>query len=558
MAGRSLIHVATAATLLAVVLPAAADDQQLVQFFADTYAQWAIAEGKAVGIGVGVAYKNQVFYTNAFGLADAATSTPFHTDTLFEIASNTKVFTTNLLGQEVFAGKLKLDDELSKFAPSLGSLKSPTGKVTLQELADFTGGFPKDVPLCKEGKKNDPPGCRPSELPTVLQYDASAFLDYFRNATPVSSLPAPYLYSNISIGLLGLLIPAAEANIPITDASLLGWLARISEQIETPLGMTHTYLTPPSSITPASGYSQALASAQVKNGQISSIEVVDPGKVYSATPKVTITGGGGSGATATATLNSAGGVAKIEILKGGSGYVAPPVVTFSGGGATKSATGVAIVQNGAVVAFDVTNGGDGYQTPPTVTIKGGRVGGQDAYATATIANGNVVAVFTNGQSGSGYVTPLSVVVAPGGARSNAVPIWAPAGALLSTVDDMTRFAAAAAGISPVQSMPVPKALSAGFEIAETPYACQAENPNVGECPFEADFSGLAWTIRPMDAFNGMPTVVKKNGLLPGFSSEIVVVPSRQLAVVVLINSDTTSPADTLALDIAHNLIYSLP
>jgi hypothetical protein len=58
--------------------------------------------------------------------------------------------------------------------------------------------------------------------------------------------------------------------------------------------------------------------------------------------------------------------------------------------------------------------------------------------------------------------------------------------------------------------------------------------------------------------NGMPVVVMKNGLLPGFSSEIVLVPSRQLAVVVLINSDTTSPADTLALDIAHNLIHSLP
>jgi hypothetical protein len=59
-------------------------------------------------------------------------------------------------------------------------------------------------------------------------------------------------------------------------------------------------------------------------------------------------------------------------------------------------------------------------------------------------------------------------------------------------------------------------------------------------------------------FNGMPVVVKKNGLLPGFSGEIVVAPSRQLAVVVLINSDTTGPADTLALDVAHNLIDSLP
>jgi hypothetical protein len=275
---------------------------------------------------------------------------------------------------------------------------------------------------------------------------------------------------------------------------------------------------------------------------------------------VTITGGGGSGAKAAAKLNGHGGVAKIEVDPGGSGYIAPPVVKFSGA-STRSATAVAIVQNGAVVAFDVTDGGAGYRTPPTVTVSGGRIDGQDAAAEARIADGNVVAVepCCANQGGYGYVPPLSVVVAPGGARSSAVPIWAPAGSLLSTVDDLTRFAAAAAGISPVQSMPVPKALAAGFEIAETPYACQAENPNVSEGPYGTSYSGLAWTIRPADSVNDMPAVVNKNGLLTaGFSSEIVLVPSRQLAVVLLINSGSKNPALTLALDIAHNLIFSLP
>jgi CubicO group peptidase (beta-lactamase class C family) len=264
MTRRFLTQLTVAAGLLAVAPPASADDQQLVQFFADTYAQWAIAEGKAVGVGVGVGFadKNKVFYTKAFGLADAARQTPFRADdTLFEIASNTKIFTTNLLGQAVFGGELKLDDELSKFASSLGSLKPLTGKVTLEELGDFTAGFADEAPLCKKGKKNDPPGCRPSERPTVSQYGAAAFLDYFRNAT-VSSLPAPYNYSNFSIGLLGLLIPSAKAKAPITDASLLGWMARVSDQILTPLGMTRTYLEAPGSITPASGYSLALGARQ--------------------------------------------------------------------------------------------------------------------------------------------------------------------------------------------------------------------------------------------------------------------------------------------------------
>jgi CubicO group peptidase (beta-lactamase class C family) len=129
---------------------------------------------------------------------------------------------------------------------------------------------------------------------------------------------------------------------------------------------------------------------------------------------------------------------------------------------------------------------------------------------------------------------------------------------MSTVNDLTRFAAAASGISPVQSRGVPAAMAIGFRTAETPYACEAENPKLAACPQGVWQSGLAWDIQPADPANLFPEVVAKNGGLPGYSSEIVVVPSRQLAVVVLINSDTGSPAADIALNIAHNLIVSLP
>jgi hypothetical protein len=101
-------------------------------------------------------------------------------------------------------------------------------------------------------------------------------------------------------------------------------------------------------------------------------------------------------------------------------------------------------------------------------------------------------------------------------------------------------------------------MAAGFRTSEKPHACQAENPDLGACPQGYGQSGLAWTIHPADTAQGFPEVVTKDGLLNGFSSEIVVVPSRQLAVVVLINSDTGQPADGIALDIAHNLILALP
>ena len=101
-------------------------------------------------------------------------------------------------------------------------------------------------------------------------------------------------------------------------------------------------------------------------------------------------------------------------------------------------------------------------------------------------------------------------------------------------------------------------MTAGFDTAETPYACEAEDPQLSACPQGNWQSGLAWDIQPADTANAFPEVVAKTGGLSGFSSQIVVVPSRQLAVVVLINSSTGEPAPGVAFDIAHNLVLALP
>jgi CubicO group peptidase (beta-lactamase class C family) len=159
---------------------------------------------------------------------------------------------------------------------------------------------------------------------------------------------------------------------------------------------------------------------------------------------------------------------------------------------------------------------------------------------------------TNG--GSGYVAPLSVVVAPGSAQSNVVPVWAPAGALISTVKDMTAFAAAALGQTTVGTHAVPAAMTQGFQIAQEEYSCTGTTPAVSSCPAATDRIGLAWVVRPADAANGVPKIITKNGALTGFSSQIVLIPSRQIAVVVLVNSDDGAPAEALAFQIAYGLL----
>jgi CubicO group peptidase (beta-lactamase class C family) len=560
-----------------------AGESDAVEQIVETFARAAIQQGVTPGVGVGVVDNTGRRRSWAFGYANVADKTPFATDTIFEIASNTKVFTTNLLGQAAFEKRLSLNDHLSQFPRQLGTFMVPlTAEATLEQLGDFTAGFPDYAPLCTE---ENVPGCLPSARPPISQYSAQDFLDFFRATAPmnyqqnppvpVTSQPAPYLYSDFSIGLLGLLIGTPPGR-PVSDASVNSWLHEVEGRILRPLGMTSTYLDVPTRVPEsriAAGYSPALAEAQVSaSGNITGITVLDGGGAYSSPPAVTITGGAGSGASASAKIKD-GSVTEIDVAAGGSGYIAPPTIVTTGGGSTEIAGLRPIVAGGELKAVEVVGGGSGYWTTPTVVITGGRVSSRrDATAVAHIANGRVTSVSVT-DPGAGYVPLLSVTVVPGNPESNVVPIWAPAGALLSTIDDMTRFAAAALGDDPNAAWrKLPPPLAAGFKTAETAYACTGPDPDLSTCPAGTNLSGLAWEILPADAANEAPQVVTKNGGLPGFSSQIFLVPERRLAVVVFVNSESHAvesetlgqvhplagaPAQVLAFNIGYAVLNSL-
>lgn len=587
-AKRGLRLAASAAGVLCLLVAgtqgAKANEAQLVGQIVDAFAQAAIRQGVAVGIGVAVLDQNGPGFRNSYvyGKADAAAGTPFARDSIFEIASNTKVFTTNLVGQAVFETSIGLGDRLSEFKGELGRLKPLTGRITLQELGDFTAGIADLPPRCKDDRI---PGCLPSPRPTVQQYSAQDFVDFFRGTVPknynlkkpkpVGKLPAPYFYSDFSTGLLGLLL-GTTSGTPVSDSSLDGWLGEVGSRILDPLRMRSTYLEVPE-IVPArriaKGYSPAFATAAVGGGQVTEIDLLDGGGAYSTAPAVAITGGGGSGAKATATIEN-GRVTAIKVTAGGSFYLAAPALALNGGSSTTTAHAVPIVAGGKVVAVEVLSEGAGYQRVPGVTIKGGRgTGGRDATAVAHLANGRVKSI-TVSDGGSGYRAPLTVTVAPGDPEKNAITIWAPAGGLLSTLDDMTRFAGAALGKGWWRArLPLPLSLREGFRIAETPYACAAADPALSTCPAGADEVGLAWSIVPADAISRTPEIVTKNGGLPGFSSQIFLAPERGLAIVVLVNSESHgldaealgskhplagAPAQVLAFNIGYDLIDLLP
>lgn len=540
------------------------DLQQIV----DNFAGSAVSDGTVIGAEVAVLLPGQEPRFFAYGLADVAAAAPPTARTIFQIGSVTKVFTTNLLGQAAAANPSLLNASLGEYHAQLGALPGAGPQVTLQQLGSFTAGYPTYAPICSGSETPQQTGCRRSDRPTITEYDASDFVAFFRSYAPQDQLtppaitapPFPYFYSDYSTGLIGLLL-GSDPNAPLENSALTGWETLLQQELLQRLLMRETSLEPPSSRAPllAQGYQQALATAVVDDsGSITGFKLVSNGAAYEAAPAVQVIGGGGQGATALATVSN-GKVTAVcpanpEVTEcaasSGQGYLPPPQVEFTGGNPTTPAHALAVVQGGRVVAIRLDSGGVKYQTVPTITISGGQLsGGAPAQATAHLVHGQVVAIaVTNG--GTQYVDPLTVLVDPGAAASNPVPIWAPAGALKSSARDMASFAAAALLRSSVAGHSIPQAIHDGFEIAEKPYACRGTNPDLASCT-EAE-SALAWDVLPSNQHG--PLYVTKDGGLAGFSSYVGLLPYHDLAVVVLVNSrqddpTTTRPAVAIGVDI---------
>ncbi|HEX4825361.1 MAG TPA: serine hydrolase [Candidatus Polarisedimenticolaceae bacterium] len=191
----SFLSVVTLLTLFAfsaiaqTLPPRVAGDAEIRKILADR----VDAEHQGVGIVVGViepAGRRVV----AYGTLDAGDSRPLNGDTLFEIGSTTKVFTSLLLADMVSKGEVALTDPVSNFLPEGVKMPERNGrKITLVDLATHTSGLPR-LPsnLAPRDTSN------PYADYTVRQlYD---FLSGYRLSRDVGS---QYEYSNLGAGLLG-------------------------------------------------------------------------------------------------------------------------------------------------------------------------------------------------------------------------------------------------------------------------------------------------------------------------------------------------------------------
>jgi CubicO group peptidase (beta-lactamase class C family) len=150
-------------------------------------------------------------------------------DTIFEIGSITKVFTTAVLAQMVRAGKLKLDDPVKDYLPPEARVPQRNGKeITLLHLATHTSGLPvapTDIRWHVLVRPND----WHNPYAHYGTKELYAFLGQYRlKRDPGDS----YEYSNVGLGLLGMALSRR------TKAQSYDEL--IHRQVGDPLGLKDT------------------------------------------------------------------------------------------------------------------------------------------------------------------------------------------------------------------------------------------------------------------------------------------------------------------------------
>jgi CubicO group peptidase (beta-lactamase class C family) len=183
-----------------------------------------VDHGYNVGIVVGVVNPQGTYYYEYGRMRISEDGTPDE-DTVFEIGSITKVFTSILLADMIERGELALEDPIERYLPDRISVPTRSGEaITLEHLATHSSGLPR---MPTNFSPADP--ANPFADYTVEQ--AYEFLDGYGLPRDIG---VQYEYSNYGAGLLGHIL-AERAGVTYEEL--------VAQRIAEPLDMPATRIT---------------------------------------------------------------------------------------------------------------------------------------------------------------------------------------------------------------------------------------------------------------------------------------------------------------------------
>ncbi len=181
---------------------------------ADRYIEQVRADWKNVGAAVAVVRGAEVLYVRGFGLRETGRTEPVTPETLFQIGSTTKAFTTAALGILVDEGKIAWDDPIIKHVPEF-QLQDPwlTRHVTLRDAVTHRSGVPDNY------------------YAYLAHMDDDAVVRQLRYLTPEGEFRASFRYNNLMYAAAGKVIQAAAG---------MSWHDFVAARLLKPLQMTRS------------------------------------------------------------------------------------------------------------------------------------------------------------------------------------------------------------------------------------------------------------------------------------------------------------------------------
>ncbi len=182
------------------------------------------SENSGVGIVVGVidAKGRRVV---AYGSLAKDDRRPLNGDTIFEIGSMTKVFTSLVLMDMAQKGEVAVTDPVSKYLPASVKMPERNGKkITLQDLSTQSSGLPRMPSNFKPKDETNP----------YADYSVQQLYQFLSGYQLTRDIGSQYEYSNLGVGLLGHVL---------TLRAHMSYEAMVKSRILDPLGMSSTRVT---------------------------------------------------------------------------------------------------------------------------------------------------------------------------------------------------------------------------------------------------------------------------------------------------------------------------
>jgi CubicO group peptidase (beta-lactamase class C family) len=181
----------------------------------DAYVVKAMADGKVPGLSLAIVRNDSVIYVKAYGVKDIGKPDKVDENTLFEIGSTTKTFTSTLVGIMQTDGKLRFDDRISAYLPDF-RLYDPyaSAEVTIRDALSHRTGLARGELMWLAS------GLSRAEIIHRLRFQP-----------PATSFRSAYAYNNPMVVVAGEVAAKAGGST---------WEDLIQQRILTPLGMTRS------------------------------------------------------------------------------------------------------------------------------------------------------------------------------------------------------------------------------------------------------------------------------------------------------------------------------